>query len=178
LNLTFYHVPGETEDHIAIWVPAQKALMIGDNLYKMFPNLYAIRGTPVRDPLKWCNSLRKLRKIGAEYLIPSHGPIMSGQQAIFDLLTSYSAAIQYVHDQTVHCMNQFMHPDEIARSLQLPPSLASNPYLRQQYGRVDWSSKAVYQRYVGWFSGDAVELLPVTPAERAQRMLNMIGLDR
>lgn len=176
--MTFYHVPGEANDEIAVWIPAKKALVIGDNIFKMFPNIYAIRGTEPRDPMQWANSLRQLRKLGAEYMIPGHGPVASGQQTIFDLLTAYSAAIQFVHDQTVRHLNLFEHPDEISRSLQLPSSLASNPFLFQHYGRVDWSSKAVYHQYVGWFSGDPVDLMPLTPAERAQRMLNMIGLER
>ena len=46
LNITFIHVPGETSDHIAVWLPGRKVLLPADDIYRNYPNLYAIRGTP------------------------------------------------------------------------------------------------------------------------------------
>ena len=33
----------------------------------------------------------------------------------------------------------------------LPPHLANHPYLTEYYGTVEWSVKAVYHGYLGWF---------------------------
>ena len=41
--------PGETADHLMVWLPEQRILFPGDNWYYSFPNLYAIRGTAYRD---------------------------------------------------------------------------------------------------------------------------------
>ncbi|MEM6988596.1 MAG: alkyl/aryl-sulfatase, partial [Pseudomonadota bacterium] len=41
--------PGETADHMMVWLPEHRVLIPGDNWYHAFPNLYAIRGTPYRD---------------------------------------------------------------------------------------------------------------------------------
>jgi alkyl sulfatase BDS1-like metallo-beta-lactamase superfamily hydrolase len=49
---------------------------------------------------------------------------------VFRQLTCYRDAIQFVHDQTVRLMNMGMHPVEIAKNIQLPPSLASQPFLK------------------------------------------------
>jgi len=38
--------------------------------------------------------------------------------------------------------------------------------------------KGVYERYNGWFSGEPVELLPLTPDERARKMVDVFGQDR
>ena len=42
------HVPGETDDHLYVYLPEQEAVMVGDNFYRSFANLYAIRGTKYR----------------------------------------------------------------------------------------------------------------------------------
>ena len=61
--------------------------------------------------------------------------------------------IQLVHDQTVRYMNKGLYPDEITRKVHLPPYLAEHPFLQEFYGTVEWSIKAVFANYMGWFSG-------------------------
>ena len=34
LHLKLIHSPGETDDHIIIWMPSKKVLMTADNIYK------------------------------------------------------------------------------------------------------------------------------------------------
>merc|ERR1719186_1389824 len=53
LDLELIHAPGETNDQIIAWYPQQKILFPADNIYRAFPNLYAIRGTMHRDTLQW-----------------------------------------------------------------------------------------------------------------------------
>jgi glyoxylase-like metal-dependent hydrolase (beta-lactamase superfamily II) len=48
IQLTLYHAPGETNDQIIVWWPQKRMLFPADNIYKAFPNLYAIRGTSAR----------------------------------------------------------------------------------------------------------------------------------
>ena len=55
------HAPGETEDHLMVWLPGTRILFSGDNWYHAFPNLYAIRGTPYRDFQAWADSLELMR---------------------------------------------------------------------------------------------------------------------
>ena len=51
LNVTYAGVkmilgsqPGETPDELYVWLPEKKILFVGENLYKLFPNLYSMRG--------------------------------------------------------------------------------------------------------------------------------------
>jgi len=98
-----------------------------------------------------------------------------GQREIRDLFTVYMSGIRYVHDQTVRHLNKGLHPDEVSRLVDLPQSLSSHDYLQQFYGTTIWSAKAVYENYVGWFSGDVVELIPLTPRERSERLIGLLG---
>src|SRR5204863_4212522 len=65
--------------------------------------------------------------------------------------------------------------DEIVEDVKLPKSLASKPWLAEHYGRVDWCVRAVFDGYLGWFGGDAADLSPLSPKERAVRMAALAG---
>ncbi|MCA9771048.1 MAG: alkyl/aryl-sulfatase, partial [Myxococcales bacterium] len=41
-NLVEAH--GETHDELFVWIPSERTILSGDNLYEAFPNLYTIRG--------------------------------------------------------------------------------------------------------------------------------------
>ena len=175
LNLRLIHIPGESSDQIGVWMPDKRILLCADDIYKAFPNLYAIRGVTPRDVMDWAESLDKMRQLRPECIVASHGMPVCGEQKIYDLLSDYMYGIQYVHDQTVRYINKGMHPDEIAKTVKLPEELVSHPYLIEYYGTVHWSAKAVYIMYMGWFSGEAVDLDTLAPTERAERMLKLVG---
>ncbi len=175
LHLRLVHIPGESPDQMGVWIPDKKAFLCGDDLYRTFPNLYAVRGTPSRNALEWVSSLDKMRALSPEYLIPSHTQPLIGKEFIYETLTVYRDAIQFVHDQTVRYLNKGYFPNDIAPKVKLPKKLSSNPFLYELYGTVQWSVKAVFSHYMGWFSGDVVELNSLTSVERAQRMVKLVG---
>ena len=152
-----------------------KAFLCADDVYRAFPNLYAIRGTPHRDLMKWANSIDKIRALRPEYLVPSHTHEVVGEEEIYNLLTTYRDAIQFVHDQTVRYMNSGLSPDDIVKKVTLPAHVAKNPHLQELYGTVEWSVRTAYAGYMGWFNGDPVQLSPVNSKERAQKTIELAG---
>jgi alkyl sulfatase BDS1-like metallo-beta-lactamase superfamily hydrolase len=175
LKLQLFHAPGETNDQIFIWLPEKKVLLPADNYYKAFPNLYAIRGTPYRDVTEWVRSLDKIRAFQPEYLVPGHTRPLKGAAKIYAALTNYRDAIQFVHDQTIRCMNLGLTPDETVEQVKLPQHLARLPYLREYYGTVEWSVRAIYNGYLGWFDGNPTNLFPLPLRERAKRFADLAG---
>ncbi len=174
-RVVLVHAPGETDDQIFVWLPDERVLLPGDNVYKAFPNLYTIRGTPYRDVLRWVASLDAMRALEPDHLVMSHTRPLSGSAAIADVLTAYRDAVQYVHDQTVRGMNRGLTPDELVERVRLPEHLATHPYLQELYGTVEWSVRNIFQGYLGWFDGDAATLLPAAPAERAAGYVELAG---
>ncbi|XP_021366206.1 alkyl/aryl-sulfatase BDS1-like isoform X2 [Mizuhopecten yessoensis] len=172
------HIPGETDDQIGVWIADRKIFLCADDVYRAFPNLYAIRGTPSRDLMQWVNSLDIMIELGPEYLIPSHTRPLQGKRYIKETLTAYRDAIQYIHDQTVRYINQGLTKEEIVDLVKLPPQLAAHPFLREFYGTVAWSVKGVFTSYIGWFSGDAVDLAPLTPKVKAEKMVRLVGANK
>ncbi|NNF15854.1 MAG: MBL fold metallo-hydrolase [Gammaproteobacteria bacterium] len=175
LRLQLHHAPGETNDQIFIWLPERKMLALGDNMYKAFPNLYTIRGTPHRSSKQWAQSIDKMRHLPVNFILPSHGAPIRGSDAAYQTLTDYRDAIRYVHDQTVRQMNLGLTPDEAVERVRLPEHLQRSPYLKELYGTVEWSVRSVFSGNLGWFDGNPSTLRPLVPKARAQRMSVLAG---
>jgi len=88
--------PGETRDHMVVWLPSQRVLFSGDNWYHAFPNLYAIRGTPYRDFAAWAESLDLLAGFDADVLAPGHTLPVRGADDVREVLTTTRLAIEHV----------------------------------------------------------------------------------
>jgi glyoxylase-like metal-dependent hydrolase (beta-lactamase superfamily II) len=73
------HTPGETPDHLTVWVPRLKAAFVGDNYYESFPNLYTLRGTRPRWALEYVASLDRVLALEPEVVLPSHGEAIRGR---------------------------------------------------------------------------------------------------
>lgn len=170
LKINLVHVPGETDDHLYVWLPEQEVVMVGDNFYRSFANLYAIRGTKFRNPMDWVNSLDKIRKLKAKHMIPSHSRPLSGRENIEEALRDYRDGIQFVHDQTIRYINKGLMPDEIASKVKLPPHLADSPYLQEFYGSISSFVRSIFSGYIGWFSGNITELHPMDKYSKAKKL--------
>lgn len=175
IHFQLVHAPGETDDHLFVWLPERKVLLAGDNIYRAFPNLYTIRGTSFRDPKKWAASIDLMRRLHPAVLIPSHTRPLLGEAFIQTTLTDYRDAIRYVHDQSIRMMNAGLLPDEIAERLQLPAHLAASPFLKEFYGKPSWSAKSLYAGQLGWFDGTPEHLHPLPPLQQAQHLVTLAG---
>jgi alkyl sulfatase BDS1-like metallo-beta-lactamase superfamily hydrolase len=142
-----FHTPGETPDHITIWIPKLRAAFIGDNYYESFPNIYTLRGTRARWPLEYVDSLNRVLALEPELVLPSHGPAIRGRDEVRRRLTKYRDAILFVHDATVKGMNEGKDVGTLMREIKLPPELD----LGESYGKLSWSVRGIYEGYVGWF---------------------------
>jgi len=169
-----FHTRGETEDHLAVWIPHRRALHVGDLYYASYPNLTGIllEARPVRG---WINSLTRFLELQPEYLILGHTRYLKGADLIQEHLKNYREAIQYVHDETVRYINAGQSVDQAVAEIQLPDHLAHLPYLQGLYGRVDWSIRGLYCDYAGWYDGKGTQLFPLPPQYRAREIVALAG---
>ena len=128
-----------------------------------------------RDTLQWVAALDIMLDLSPSHLVPQHTRPLHGEETIRGIVTAYRDAIQYVHDQTVRYMNKGLTGNQIAEVVKLPPHLQSHPYLIEYYGTVEWSVKAVYNGYIGWFSGRPAELHPLPVRDEARMMVQLAG---
>jgi alkyl sulfatase BDS1-like metallo-beta-lactamase superfamily hydrolase len=139
--------PGETPDHLTVWIPKYKAAFVGDNYYESFPNIYTLRGTKPRWALDYVASLNKVLALKPELLLPSHGEPVRGNAEITRRLTQYRDAIAYVHDAVVRGMNDGKDVFTLMHEIKLPPELV----VGEGYGNLIWSIRGIYEGYAGWF---------------------------
>lgn len=175
VNLLLVAAPGETDDQLFLWLPDHHVLFAGDNFYKSFPNLYAIRGTPYRDVRTWADSLDAMVKLDAAALVGGHTRPILGKEQVRQILTDYRDAVRFVHDKTVEGMNKGLTPDQLVEYVRLPERLAEREYLVEFYGNVEWSVRSVFDGYLGWFDGNPTNLFRLTPREEARRISDLAG---
>ena len=147
VKFEIFHTPGETPDHLTVWLPEYQAAFIGDNFYESFPNIYTLRGTQPRWALDYINSLNKVLALKPEIVLPSHGLPIKGSEEINRRLTRYRDAIQYMHDEVVKGMNAGKDVITLMREIKLPPALD----VGESYGKLSWSIRGIYEGYAGWF---------------------------
>ena len=175
IKLQLVDAPGETKDQLYAWLPKQRVLFAGDNFYKSFPNLYAIRGTPQRNVQAWSNSLDHMLKENAVALVGGHTRPIIGEANVREHLTNFRDAVRFIHDKTVEGMNKGLTPDQLVEYVKLPERLASKDYLHPYYGHPEWGVRSVFSFYLGWFDGNPTTLFQLTPREEAQRMIELVG---
>lgn len=177
IKMIMQYAPSETEDEIFIYFPDYNVIQSADIIMgETYPNIYSIRGTANRDPVKWYESIDLMRKLNPDYLIPSHGRPLEGKTNVYNMLTAYRDAIQFTHDQTVRYINKGYTPDELVEVIScLPDNLREHPWLQEYYGTVKHSVRQIYFGYLGWFQGDPTFLDPHSPAVRAENHIKAFG---
>jgi len=159
IKFELYHTPGETYDHVSVWIPQFKAAFVGDNYSTSFPALYTLRGTKPRWALDYVESLDKILSWKPELVLPGHGEALAGNKQITEALSRFRDAIRYVHDETVRGMNQGKGVFQLMEEVKLPATLQSD----ESWGNVPWSVRGIYEGYVGWFDGNPSSMY-ATPA--------------
>lgn len=174
MKLKLISAVGETDDQISVWLEEDKVLCTGDNYYGCWPNLYAIRGSQYRDIATWIETLVEILSYPAIALLPGHTKALLGYELIQEVAGNFKEAIESVLLQTLNCMNQGMDMEATVANVKLDQRLLDLSYLKEYYGTIEWSIKAIYTAYVGWFDGNPIHLLPVSQKEYAQMLVSLI----
>ena len=175
VKMELVYVAGESSDQLYVWLPDDETLLIGDNIYSIFPNIYTLRGAVYRDPMNYVNALDKMILLKPEHMVPSHVKPVSGKFEVRDILISTRDATQYVYDQTIRGMNNGYTADELSFMITLPEYAKDNPWISQARGQIPWHVKQIYYGNLGWYQGDPAFLLPISMNERSHKIVDGFG---
>ncbi len=179
VRMRFQLTPGtEAPAEMNIHFPDARVLCIADNAARSMHNVLTPRGALVRDPRVWAHYLDQAIELfgeDSEVLFAGHHWPCWGSERIVDYLEKQRDLYTYLHDQTLRLLNQGLTGPEIAERIELPPSLAEEWHCREFYGSISHNTKAIYQRYMGWFDGNPAHLWEHPPAEQARRYVELIG---
>jgi len=175
-RLELLHVPGgETIDSLVVWLPDDRIALVGNMfsaLFGHFPNLVTLRGDRMRDAVAFVESVQRVIDLEPEVLfLGHHGPVRSAT-LVRQECERIRDAVQYVHDATVRAMNDGRDVWTAMREIRLPVSLD----LGEGYGRVDWSVRAIWETYAGWFhQHSTLDLYGAPPEAGAREMIELAG---
>lgn len=173
------HTEAPSEMHF--YLPELKALCLAENANGTLHNALPARGALVRDVKGWADQLTQALTLygdKSDVLFTSHFWPRWGQESIQDYLGTHRDAYKYLHDQSVRLMNDGLTGPEIADALRYPDALSSKWYNREYYGTLSHNSRAVCQRYMGFYDGNPINLNPLTPEDAAKRYVSALGGDR
>jgi alkyl sulfatase BDS1-like metallo-beta-lactamase superfamily hydrolase len=179
VEIEFQLTPGtEAPAEMNFWFPRARALCMAENCSHNLHNLYTPRGAQVRDALAWARYLDEaiVRFEGrVDLVLTSHHWPVWGADESMAYLGIQRDLYKYLHDQTLRHANAGLTMAEVAERVELPESIARHWCNRPYYGTVNHNVKAVYQRYLGWFSGNPAELHPLPPEPAAARYVEYMG---
>jgi len=154
---------GETTDSLVVWLPQHRVCFCGNlfsALFGHFPNLVTIRGDRYREAPRFIAALDRVRDLEPERLLVGHHDPIEGRALIRSELDRLRGAVDHVHRETVRGMNAGKDVHTLMREIELPPELE----VGQGYGKVDWSVRAIWETYAGWFHHRSTTELYATPA--------------
>ncbi|MFB7493334.1 alkyl/aryl-sulfatase [Streptomyces sp. NPDC056161] len=179
VRMVFQLTPGtEAPAEMNIHFPDRAALCMAENATHNLHNLLTLRGAEVRDPRVWARYLTEAIDLFAgssDVAFASHHWPTFGREHVIEFLSEQRDLYAYLHDQTLRMLNQGLTGLEIAEQMRLPPALERAWHTHGYYGSVSHNTKAVYQRYLGWFDGNPAHLWEHPPVESAQRYVEFMG---
>ncbi|HEU5296543.1 MAG TPA: alkyl sulfatase dimerization domain-containing protein [Burkholderiaceae bacterium] len=179
VEIVFQLTPGsEAPAEMNLYFPRLRVLDMAENATHTLHNLYAIRGSDVRDGRVWSRYISDaLEAFGSrsDVLIAQHHWPTRGAERVQAFLKRQRDLYKFVHDQSVRLLNQGYTPNEIAQALHLPSTLAADWSARDHYGTLSHNSKAVYQRYLGWYDANPAHLDELPPVDAARKTLEYMG---
>ena len=179
VEIEFQMTPGsEAPAEMVFYFPQFKALCMSEITSHHLHNVYTPRGAQVRDAYAWSDQINESIELFGDRLevefASHHWPIW-GQDKVIDYLTKQADTYKYIHDQTLRLANLGYTKEEIAEQVRLPKSLDTEFYNRDYYGTVHHNTRAVYVKYLGFFSGNPATLYQHAPVAQAKRYLEFMG---
>ena len=179
VRMVFQNTPGtEAPAEMNTWFPDQKVFWAAENITATIHNVYTLRGALVRDALQWSKQINEaLYRFGqdAEVLVSSHNWPRWGNERIQQVMRTQRDAYANLNNQVLNLANQGVTINEIHNEYKVPNSLAQQWSARQYHGSEFHNSRAVLNRYLGYWDGNPATLAPLSPADSAPLYVEMMG---
>jgi alkyl sulfatase BDS1-like metallo-beta-lactamase superfamily hydrolase len=179
LEFEFQMAPNsEAPAEMHFYIPHYKLLNLAENCTHNFHNLLPFRGADVRDALAWSKYLGEALAMWggkADAMCGQHHWPVWGKARIDTMIRQQRDLYKFAHDQTIRLMNHGLTATEIAETIKLPASLDGAWHARGYYGHIRHNVKAIYQKYLGWYDANPVNLDPLPPVESGKKYVEYMG---
>jgi alkyl sulfatase BDS1-like metallo-beta-lactamase superfamily hydrolase len=179
VQMVFQNTPGtEAPAEMNTYFPQFKAFWAAENITGTIHNIYTLRGALVRDALTWSKHINvALYRYGteAESMFASHSWPRWGNARIQEIMRTQRDAYAHLHNTVLHHANKGVTISEIHNVYKLPESLRGQWAAHSYHGSEAHNSRAVLNRYLGYWDANPATLMPLSPKESAPLYVEMMG---
>ena len=179
VHMVFQNTPGtEAPAEMNTWFPQFRAFWAAENITATIHNIYTLRGALIRDPLAWSKGInRALYLFGreAEVMFSAHSWPRWGNDRIQDVMRVQRDVYANLNNDVLHAANNGVTINEIHNVYRLPASLQGHWEARSYHGSEEHNSRAVINRYLGYWDGNPATLVPLSPRDSAPLYVEMMG---
>ncbi|MHA6522857.1 alkyl/aryl-sulfatase [Tessaracoccus sp. G1721] len=179
VRMVFQNTPGtEAPAEMNTWFPDLKAFWAAENIVATIHNIYTLRGALVRDALEWSRQINKaLYLFGreADVMFASHSWPRWGNDRIQEVMRTQRDTYANLNNGVLHLANQGVTINEVHNHYRVPDTLQQEWAARSYHGSVEHNSRAVINRYLGYWDGNPTTLIPLSPGDSAPLYVEMMG---
>jgi alkyl sulfatase BDS1-like metallo-beta-lactamase superfamily hydrolase len=179
VRMVFQNTPGtEAPAEMNTYFPDWKAFWAAENIVATVHNIYTLRGALVRDALEWSRQINNalyLFGTEAEVMFASHSWPRWGNERIQEVMRTQRDAYAHLNNGVLHLANQGVTINEIHNVYEPPVSLQQQWVARSYHGSVEHNSRAVINRWLGYWDGNPTTLVPLSPGDSAPLYVEMMG---
>jgi len=179
VEMEFQNTPGtEAPAEMNTYFPQFKAFWAAENITGTIHNIYTLRGALVRDALAWSKNINNaLYRYGneAEVMFASHSWPRWGNERIQEVMRTQRDSYAHLNNEVLHLANNGVTINEIHNVYKQPESLKSQWAAHSYHGSEEHNSRAVVNRYLGYWDANPATLIPLSPKDSAPLYVEMMG---
>jgi len=179
VKMVFQNTPGtEAPSEMNTYFPDMKAFWAAENITGTIHNIYTLRGALVRDALEWSKQINvALYKFGreAEVMFASHSWPRWGNDRIQEVMRAQRDTYAHLNNGVLQLANQGVTINQMHNVYEVPEALQKQWAARSYHGSVEHNSRAVVNRYLGYWDGNPTTLIPLSPEDSAPLYVEMMG---
>ncbi|QKJ67297.1 MBL fold metallo-hydrolase [Deefgea piscis] len=179
VKMVFQNTPGtEAPAEMNTYFPQFNAFWAAENVTGTVHNIYTLRGALVRDALLWSKNINNaLYLFGdkTEVMFSSHSWPRWGNERVKEVLRTQRDIYANLNNDVLHHANKGVTINEIHNVYKPPQSLQSNWAAHSYHGSEEHNSRAVLNRYLGYWDANPATLMPLSPRDSAPLYVEMMG---
>jgi alkyl sulfatase BDS1-like metallo-beta-lactamase superfamily hydrolase len=179
VRMEFQNTPGtEAPAEMNTYFPDFKAFWAAENITGTIHNIYTLRGALVRDAMQWSKHINvALYRYGqeAEVMFSAHSWPRFGNARIQEVMRTQRDVYAHLNNEVLYLANQGVTINEIHNVYKLPASLQNRWAAHSYHGSEEHNSRAVVNRYLGYWDANPATLIPLSPRDSAPLYVEMMG---
>ncbi len=179
VEMVFQNTPGtEAPSEMNTYFPQFKAFWAAENITGTIHNIYTLRGALVRDALAWSKHINAaLYCFGqdADVMFSSHSWPRWGNARVQEVMRTQRDTYGNLNNSVLHYANKGVTINEIHNVYKLPKSLQRQWAAHSYHGSEEHNSRAVINRYLGYWDANPATLMPLSPKDSAPLYVEMMG---